>query len=366
MPTIRERGGHFHVQVRMAGFPARTGSFPTLRLAQRWSKTVEAEMIEGRHFRNAESRRRTVGDAIDRYSRDELPKKRGGGMHRAALKWWKNKVGSKKMADVTPSLIVQQLATLAAEPYFRSTPGSKRSRLKEGDTPRALKRSPSTIDRYHAVGSHVFTVARKDWHWIAHNPFEAVRKSRGTRGRVRHLSTDERSRLLKATSKDPTLHLLVVLALSTAARAGELLNLLWRDVDISAGRLIFRTTKNGEMRGAWLLEEALRLIKQRAKLKPHPESRIFVTANGTAYRYGPPFKNAVKTAAISDFRFHDLRHTAATALAREGATEQQLKAIGGWKSGIVNQYVHIASNDARAVIERMNKKIPAQRISLRN
>lgn len=70
-------------------------------------------MIEGRHFRNAEARRRTFGDAIDRYTRDELPKKRGGGMHAAALRWWKIKIGTRKMADVTPSVIVEQLASRA-------------------------------------------------------------------------------------------------------------------------------------------------------------------------------------------------------------------------------------------------------------
>jgi hypothetical protein len=124
MPTIRERGGQFHVQVRMTGFPARTGSFPTRRLAERWAITIEAEMIEGRHFRSA--------------------------------------------ADVTPSVIVDQLAKLAAEPYTRAKPGAKRSSLDAGETANEFKRKPATIDRYHAVGSHVSTVAHKDSHWIAH------------------------------------------------------------------------------------------------------------------------------------------------------------------------------------------------------
>jgi len=44
-------------------------------------------------------------------------------------------------------------------------------------------------------------------------------------------------------------------------------------------------------------------------------------------------------------------------LAREGATEQQLKAIGGWKSNVVSHYVHLAAEDAKAVLERMNAKI---------
>jgi integrase len=174
---------------------------------------------------------------------------------------------------------------------------------------------------------------------------------------MRYLSTDERDRLLKETTKDPTLHLLVVLALSTAARAGELLSLLWRDVDTKEGRVIFRNTKNTEPRVAWLLGEALKLMKRRARKKTDPETKVFSGPSGATYDYATPFKEAVRAAAIADFRFHDLRHTAATALAREGASEQQLKVIGGWKSGIVSRYVHIASTDAKELLRRMNKKV---------
>ena len=80
MATIREREKHgravYHCQVRMRGFPARTASFPTRRLAERWGKTIEASMIEGKHFRGVEARRRTLAQAIERYTIEELPKKR--------------------------------------------------------------------------------------------------------------------------------------------------------------------------------------------------------------------------------------------------------------------------------------------------
>ncbi len=66
MPTIRERGGRFHAQVRIAGFPARTASFKTRRMAERWATTIEAQMIEGKHFRGVESRRSTLAEAIKR------------------------------------------------------------------------------------------------------------------------------------------------------------------------------------------------------------------------------------------------------------------------------------------------------------
>src|ERR1700684_4420600 len=110
MPTIRERLARdgkkaFHVQVRMTGFPARTASFTTRRGAARWAKTIEAEMIEGRHFRSAEARRRTVAQAINRYVLQELPKKRAGNMHRNNLPWWSAKIGHLKLADVTPAVL---------------------------------------------------------------------------------------------------------------------------------------------------------------------------------------------------------------------------------------------------------------------
>jgi hypothetical protein len=118
MPSIRERtkaNGEriFHVQVRMTGFPARTASFPTRRLAERWAKTVEAEMIEGKHFRNAEARRRTLGEAIGRYMLEELPKKRDGSMGRVNLPYWKKAIGHLKLADVTPAILVEHRGKLA-------------------------------------------------------------------------------------------------------------------------------------------------------------------------------------------------------------------------------------------------------------
>jgi glycine cleavage system aminomethyltransferase T len=71
----------FHVQVRMQGFPTRTASFSTRRLAECWATTKEAEMIEGRHFRNVEARRGTLAEAIDRFLQQEVPKLRDGRMH---------------------------------------------------------------------------------------------------------------------------------------------------------------------------------------------------------------------------------------------------------------------------------------------
>ena len=357
--TIRKRKGRkpFHAQVRMTGFPARTASFTTLRKAKRWISSIEGDMIDGRHFRNVESRRRTVADAIDRYVAEELPKKRAGDMHRHNLPWWRKGIGNLKLADVTPELLVEQRGKLSRETYIRAKPESKRSLVKEGEQPRQYQRSPKTVNRYLAVLSHVFTIARKEWHWISHNPFDGVGRFHEGPGRVRFLADDERQRLIAETAKDPLLHAFVVLALSTAARAGELLALEWRDVDLKQGQLLLRITKNSQPRTAWIQGEALRLLREHGKVRRIGEDRVFVSLTGKRYRYEKVFAAACKAADVERFRFHDLRHSAATYLAREGATEQQLRAIGGWKSAVVSRYVHLAATETRDLVQKMNERI---------
>ncbi|MGC3982816.1 MAG: site-specific integrase [Steroidobacteraceae bacterium] len=365
MAAIRERKkadgtSIYHVQVRMAGFPSRTASFPTKRQAERWGKTIEAEMIEGKHFRTAEARRRSVAAAIDRYIEEEIPKKRDGSMHRVCLPWWRDKIGGLKLADVTPAILVEYRGKLGRETYMRAKPGARRSELPKGEKPKLYTRSNSTVNRYLASLSHVFTVARKEWHWIGHDPFDGVTLLRENKGRVRYLSDEERTKLLAETAKDRTLHCLVVLALSTAARAGELLKLLWRDVDLKEGRLLFRITKNAEPRAVWLHGEALRLIKERSKVRELHNSSVFPGVIRGTYDYKKPFANALEAAGILDFRFHDLRHSAATYLAMQGASEQQLRAVGGWKSGIVSRYVHLAATDAKEALAKLSAKVDSR------
>ena len=99
------------------------------------------------------------------------------------------------------------------------------------------------------------------------------------------------------------------------------------------------------------------MLREHGKIRRIGDDRVFVSPTGRRYRYEKLFAAACTAAGVERFRFHDLRHSAATYLAREGATEQQLRAIGGWKSAVVSRYVHLAAEDAKAVVERMNAKI---------
>jgi integrase len=380
MPTFRSRTNKdgsvtVHTMVRKAGYPTRTASFPNKREAAKWAATVEAEMIEGRHYKDALGRKRTLAEAIDRYTAEVLPQKRNGSMYGFTLKWWKDRHGDKRLGEVSRGWLTDCRAELLSGTFRRATPGSKRSMFPiltaAGIMPQApstYRRSPATCNRYMAALSHVFTMVCGDWEWLAPaaNPFAGLSKLREDKGRTRHLSDDERARLLTETAKDPQLHVLVQVALATAARAGELVGLTWADVELleTEGRLVFRDTKNGETRVAWVFGEAQDLLlNHKCERQKVGTSAVFPgqwshrrKAYGR-YDYMPRFRRALNAAGITDFRFHDLRHSAATGLARLGASEQQLKAIGGWKSGIASRYVHLAAQDVKETAEAWSKRL---------
>src|SRR5262249_23463879 len=159
-----------------------------------------------------------------------------------------------------------------------------------------------------------------EWHWAAANPVEDVSRLNKSQKRLRHLTDDERKALLIETAKDSTLHAFVVIALSTACRAGELRDLTWVDVDLKEGRLLFRETKNATPRAVSVHGEALRLLRECAKTRTLGSSQVFEnkTKRGR-YDYRRPFETAVTAAGLANFHFHDLRHSAATYLAQMGA-----------------------------------------------
>ena len=203
-------------------------------------------MVEGRHFRNGEAWRRTLGDAIDRHSRDELPNK-ADQPPKGRLLWWKGAIGGLKLAEISPAKVAECQDKLRAGSYQRAKPESKDTRVQRREQPLQYPRKPATANRYLANLSHVFTVARKEWHWASHNPVRDVSRFE-ERGRVRWLSEDERRARLAETAKIPTL------------------KLEWRDVDLKTGRLLFRKTRNRQAKAAWLLGEALAALKAHGRV----------------------------------------------------------------------------------------------------
>ena len=138
-----------------------------LRCAQ-VGQTTEAAIIEGRHFKTAEAKRRTWADLIDRYMVDILPNKGASAIRKQTqqLLWWKARLGYCIVADITPALIAEH-----------------RDILRRGKT--KPRRSQCNGQPLSCCLVHVFTTAAKEWHWYDDNPVHKITKPRLPRGRVR-------------------------------------------------------------------------------------------------------------------------------------------------------------------------------------
>jgi len=354
MATIEKRTAadgstSFRVKIRLKGHPPQTASFERLTDAKRWASSTESAIREGRHFRTTEAKRHTAADLIDRYVRDVLPGKRDGAHQAAQLAWWRAELGAYLLADVTPALIAEARDKLARE-----------------------GRAPATVMRYMAALSHCLTVGTKEYGWLEDSPMRKVSKPREPRGRVRFLSDDERARLLEAcrASSNPFLYPVLVLALSTGMRKSEIMNLHWREpkapprdawgvVHLDGGRIILHETKNGERRTVPLVGHAAECLRELAKVRRLDTDRLFPAANHkNAIDLRTPWETALKAAGITDFRFHDLRHSAASYLAMNGASLAEIAETLGHKTlQMVKRYSHLSEAHTASVVERMNQRI---------
>lgn len=227
-----------------------------------------------------------------------------------------------------------------------------------GGAPTPLK--PATVNSYIAALSVVLNHATKELHWLPFNPAQGVRKLELKNARDRHLTKKERESLLGICEKGhPLLYLWVLLAISTGLRKGELLALKWSDIDFKKKVLRVEKSKNGDKRSVPLTGKALALLKEIHTKQPSSSEFVFARADGqAAMELKKHWESAVKEAGLENFRFHDLRHTAATYLLEAGATLVELSAILGHRDiQMVKRYAHLADNHAVKVVERMTKRI---------
>jgi len=331
MAVIEERTGkdgkkRYRVKIRLKGYKPVSATFTRRTDAKHWMTQTEAAMREGRYFQAAGGKGKTLADAIERYARDILPNLKDSSHRFAQLNWWKNEIGEKELKHVTTALISECRDKLKSTP-FRS---GKQEKL----------RTDATVNRYIAALSPVLAAASNEWGWMQDNPCQKIRRGAESKGRTRFLSDDERKALLEACDQatdTPELKIIVLLALTTGGRRGEISGLRWQDVDLKRRRVIFVEPKNGETRAAPLVGPALEAMQEWSKVRPLDATAYVFPGRSDRTKDKPldferPWQTALKRANIQDFRFHDLRHTAASYLATK--TIKQL-----WWNAWLMQYL---------------------------
>lgn len=322
----RARGAiSWDAMVRVRGYPTRCKSFRTRLEAEQWAARTEAAaygrtLVLGRDL--------TLAALID----EATPKLRRPVA--AALRYWREHLGDLRTRDVTPSVIARHRDLLLGAPTRAN--GHKSTR----------PRSAGTVRSYLAVLAAVYKVGVRELRWCESNPVRDVTMPRPASGRTRFLSDDERAALLAAckASEAPALYALVLLALTTGARRGELYALRWADVDMARRWAIFPKTKNGTARGVPLVPS---VVAELEKL-PRTAARVFPECMTTAWR------TAMRTAGIDGFRFHDLRHSAASRLVQSGANLSEVAQLLGHKDiRMTQRYSHVHNGHTLALVDRV-------------
>lgn len=335
----------YRAKVRLKGHPAQHATFLRKTEARQWAHSLEAAIRDGRYFPASEATRHTFAETADRYLLEVAPQ-RPKSLKKATfhLTYWKRKIGGLALSEITPSRIV-----------------ACRNELLGQTTCRNKLRANATVVRYLAALSHVFTVATKDWQWASENPVMKISKPREPRGRERFLTDEERERLLDACRASGSRYLLpvVVLAISTGMRRGEIMNLKWSDVNFSRSVIVLTETKNGTSRSVPLVGLAHRLLEGLSDLQRDDTALIFYGGVKTKpMDLKRPWDAALRAAKLDNFRFHDLRHTAASYLAMNGATTMEIAEVLGHKTlAMVKRYSHLTSSHTASVVAAMNERV---------
>lgn len=210
--------------------------------------------------------------------------------------------------------------------------------------------SPATFNRGLSSLKSMFNRAI-EWGKATENPAARVKKVPENNRRVRYLEKNEIKRLL--LNCPDHLKPIVVVALHTGMRRGEIFNLKWRDIDARNEIIHLLHTKNNEKREISMD----RIVKATLiRVPKHPES-IYVFCNNSGKPYNDlkkSFHTAMKKSLIKDFRFHDLRHTFASHLVMSGVDLNTVRELLGHKSlKMTLRYSHLSPNHKRRAVENL-------------
>jgi len=311
----------YQVKIRRKGYPSASQTFDDKLAAETWMQETEAAMTRGAFIDPTPARDTTLDDLLRRYTEEVSPHKRGHEVERIRLAFL-----------LRQPIALTTLANLSA------------SMVRDYRDTRLQTVAGSTVNRELNLLGHVIETARKEWGiQMRGNPVQEVRRPRNPPARDRRLRAGEEARLLAAcgTSRGGFLLDCVRLAIETAMRQSELVDLDWKDVDLERRvvRLHDGATKNGHGRGVPLSSTALAVLQQRGP----SAGPVFPGVTSEAVKQA--FAKAAARAGMPDLHFHDLRHEAVSRLFERGFNVMEAAAVSGHRDlSMLRRYVHLEAS----------------------
>ncbi len=324
MATIRKLRGRWQAQVRRRGMKPRCKSFGTKLEAEKWARDLEAQIDR---FGAAPDTKilesTTLGQLLERYQREVSPLKRGS-------------VQEIQRIDV---LRRHDLA-------HRTMIGLSQQDIASFRDERLQAVAPSTTVRELAILSHVLEVATRDWGLpLAKNVVKLVRRPVIRNERSRRLTGNEEQRLLDAcdSGKIPFLKTLLILAIETGMRRGEILGMHWSHVSHNRRMINLTMTKNGSGRDVPLSQRAFEALTEWKSRADADQPLVFPLSAGSIEQV---WRRLLIRGQIKGLRFHDLRHEGVSRLFERGLNVIEVGTISGHSElRMLKRYTHLNADD---------------------
>ncbi|NYE62172.1 integrase [Duganella sp. 1224] len=301
MASFKKIKGGWQAQVAIKGTRA-ARNFSTKAEAVSWAAERETE-IRKQHETGIDLSK-TVGDAFDRYGTEVSPRKKRD------PKWEQNRfafIGDQEING-------RAIKTIPLHEMTSDLWGKWRDHRLDVD-----KVATSTVNRDFSLISNVYTVARREWKWVAASPTTDVRRPRDPESRDRRISQDEIDRFTLASGFDECpvtkvkqrVGVAFLFAIESAMRAGEICGLKPTSIDGPVATLY--NTKNGTRRRVPLSKRAIELLSFLPKSSDSDAPLFGLTAASLDANY-----RKIRIAACTEeINFHDTRHEAITRLSKK-------------------------------------------------
>lgn len=338
MATIRQKANmQWHVQIRRSGWPNQTKTFKTRREAEVWARSVEGEMDKSTFVDRTSSQKETLGDVMFRFQK-EVSEKRNSENSRSAEvyrierfireeQWLAGISMSNLRSDHIERYRDNRLSAVPSRGKIggrgHSQPKKFAKTLAPGSVKKELNLLSSAIK--HSLKRLSLTQNVAD---AANVKRPVVNDERDVR-----LNDEDMANLLKEcrASKNKWLAPVVEFAFETGARRGNVLSVLWDDVDLDARTATLRKIKNSRNPDQiidltiGLSPRALEILKE---LPRKLNDRVFPVSKDAIKS---AFNRARKRAGVEHFRYHDSRHERVSSLIEAGWSDTVVMAQTGHK-----------------------------------
>lgn len=301
----------YQVRIRKSGFPTITETFTRLEDAKAWKSASETKLNSGDAVLSAKAKRYTIDQAIADYLAY-------GDVESAPKRYMLEKLAETfqglAVKNLTPEILKKwkdkQLNTKILVPSKKK----KDHYLYDGD--RERKYSPATVRKqYYALKTCL------DWHstfrkYPFQSPFLIIKAPSDNTPRDRRLEGDEEQRMIAACDKlynnQEVFKRVILFALETAMRRGEIFKLAWSDINFESRtiRIKAENSKTDTERVVPITSPCLKILNEQLETKKVNEKLVFWQLNTATFNHR--FKGILRNAGVKNFSFHCLRHEAIT------------------------------------------------------